>query len=302
MAMTAVTARSASEWAAACSEAFVPLAVRCAARGFSANLDQSELGSGVSVTHVSSEGSVVSRGPGVIARDPRDVLLVSVHRAGAGSVEQHGRIAKLGPGNAAAYDASRPYTLSFPGRISQLVLQVPRQAIARTGDAFEDLTVTVLPASASLVSLTGLMAAIASTDGRPRTPAEDDVLADAAVTLLRGVLLPARPSATTRIDTRALAAAMCAYVDQHLADPGLTVDRLAAQHYVSVRLVHKIFSAFGETPAAYVRRTRLARARTLLLGGGTVTAVAVRSGFTDAETFTRAFKREYGLPPSAMRP
>jgi AraC-like DNA-binding protein len=300
--MTAVTTRSVSEWADACSKAFVPLAVHCAAPCFAATLDQTELASGVSVTRVVSEGSVVSRTAGVIARDPRDDLLVSVHRAGQGSVEQHGRVAGLCTGQAAAYDASVPYTLRFPRRMSELVLQVPRRVITRTGNAFEDLTARVLPMSASLIALTNLMAAVSSAEGRPRMPAEDDLLADAAVTLLRGVLLPAGEPTTPRIDSRALATAMRSYVDQHLTDPGMTVDRLAAEHYVSARLVHTIFSESGETPAAYVRRKRLARARTLLLDGSTVTAAALRSGFTDANTFTRAFKREYGVPPSALRP
>jgi AraC-like DNA-binding protein len=93
---------------------------------------------------------------------------------------------------------------------------------------------------------------------------------------------------------------MRSYVERHLTDPGLTVDRLAAVHHVSVRLVHKIFSESAETPAAYIRRKRLAHSRRLLLDGGTVTSAAMRSGFIDADTFTRAFKREYGVPPSDL--
>lgn len=299
--MTPVTARSVSEWAEACSKAFVPLSVHCVAPRFTASLEQTELGAGVSVTHVSSEGSVVSRGAGVIARDPREYLLVSVHREGRGSVEQHGRVAELLPGQAAAYDASVPYALRFPDRMSELVLQVPRRVVTRSGNGFDDLTARVLPASASLTLLTNLMAAVSPAEGRPHSPAEDDLLADAAITLLRGALLPSGEPPTSRIDTRLTNAAMRSYVDQHLADPELSVERLAAEHHVSVRLVHKIFSESGETPASYVRRRRLARARGLLLDGSGVAGAALRSGFTDADTFTRAFKREYGIPPSALR-
>jgi AraC-like DNA-binding protein len=296
--MTAVTTRSVTEWALACSRAFVPLAVRGTAPGFAATLNQTELASGVSVTYVASEGSVVSRGAEVIARNPREDLLVSIHHDGRGRIEQHGRAAELSAGRAAAYDASVPYVLRFPGPMSELVLQVPRHVITRTGAAFTDLTARVLPPSVSLTALTNLMAAVSST--QERAAAEDDLLADAAVTLLRGVLLPTGVPATARIDTPALAATMRSYINRHLTEAELTVDRLAAEHHISARLVHKIFSASGETPAAYVRRKRLAHARSLLLGGSTVTTAALRSGFTDADTFTRAFKRQYGVLPSAL--
>jgi len=298
--MAPVTARSVSEWAEACSKAFVPLSVHCVAPRFTARLDQAELASGVSVTRVASGASAVSRGAGVIARNPREDLLVSVHGSGRGSVEQHGRVAGLGSGRAAAYDASVPYVLRFPVRMSELVLQVPRRVVARSGNAFDDLTAKVLPESASLTALTSLMAAISATGGTPRTPAEADLLAEATITLLRGTLLPDGRPATTRIDTRAVEVAMRSYVERHLTDPGLTVDRLAAVHHVSVRLVHKIFSESAETPAAYIRRKRLAHSRRLLLDGGTVSSAAMRSGFIDADTFTRAFKREYGVPPSDL--
>ncbi|MFP5022567.1 AraC-like ligand-binding domain-containing protein [Pseudonocardia phyllosphaerae] len=299
--MTPVTVRSVSEWADACSAAFVPLAVEATAPRFAAKLDQTELAAGVSVTRVASDGSVVSRGSGTITREPREDLLLSLHRVGRGRVEQHGRAADLRAGQAAAYDASVPYSLRFPGRMAELVLQVPRRVLGRNGHAFDDLTARVLPDSPSLTALTHLMTTLGADGDRPRDPAENDLLADAAVTLLRGALLPVGRPATSRIDTRALDAAMRAYVDHHLADPDLTVDKLAAEHHVSVRLVHKIFADTGESPAAYVRRKRLGHARALLRDGATVTAVARQAGFSDPDTFTRAFKREYGLPPSALR-
>lgn len=298
--MERVRAHSAADWAQVCSSAFVPLRVRSAADRFTATLDQIDLAPGVSVTRVTSDASVVHRDPDIIAHEPRDDLLLSVHRGGRGRVVQHGREASLQVGGAAVYDASAPYALHFPGRMSELVLQVPRRAVPSTGHAFADLTARTLPPSAGLTTLTGLLVAAETTDD-PARAAERELLAEAAVTLLHAALLPMGRPSGARIDTRALAHALRTYVDGHLADPDLGVDRLAAAHHVSARLVHKVFAEAGETPAVFIRERRLERARTFLGAGENVTGTALRCGFGDPDTFTRAFKRRYGHLPSALR-
>lgn len=300
--MSVVTVRSVEEWAQACSRAFVPLTVHGGASRFGASLEQTALASGVSITRVASAGSVVARRSGLIAREPREDLLLSVHRSGRGSVEQRGRVAEMRAGAAVAYDASTPYVLRFPGRMSELVLQVPRGAVGRMGNAFADLTATPLPPSGSLTALSNLMAAVGSAEGAPRSAAEEALLSEAALTLLRGALLPTGRPATARIERDALERAMRTFVDEHLTDPDLSVERIATEYHVSVRTVHTVFSAAGEPPATLVRRKRLARARALLEAGEPVGRAAHRSGFTDLDTFTRAFRRHYGCTPSEVRP
>ncbi len=96
---------------------------------FSANRTQHALSAEVTVTRVTSGASEVYRSDRVIAEHPRDDLIVSLHRAGTGTVTQHARRARLRAGSAAMYDAASPYTLSFPTPIRETVLQLPRRAI-----------------------------------------------------------------------------------------------------------------------------------------------------------------------------
>ena len=58
----------------------------------------------------------------------------------------------------------------------------------------------------------------------------------------------------------------------------------------------------GESPKQFSLRVRLQRAAALLLGTpARIVDVAVATGFEDHETFTRAFRRYFGVAPSAYR-
>ncbi|MEO8486923.1 MAG: AraC family transcriptional regulator [Betaproteobacteria bacterium] len=58
----------------------------------------------------------------------------------------------------------------------------------------------------------------------------------------------------------------------------------------------------GEPPMQYLTRWRLAlAAQELRSGGETITRIAERSGYESDAGFSRAFKREFGVPPKAWR-
>ena len=54
----------------------------------------------------------------------------------------------------------------------------------------------------------------------------------------------------------------------------------------------------GEAPGAFLRRTRIAVAETILRGGGDPAAAAQAAGFADRAAFSRAFAHHNGLPPA----
>ncbi|HEX8217470.1 MAG TPA: helix-turn-helix domain-containing protein [Allosphingosinicella sp.] len=88
----------------------------------------------------------------------------------------------------------------------------------------------------------------------------------------------------------------------HLDEP-LSLDTLASLAGLSPHHFHRRFrAAFGETPAAYVQRLRLERAAwRLQLHSDSILAIAIDCGFNDHETFSRAFRRRYGLAPRDYR-
>ncbi|HET9830724.1 MAG TPA: helix-turn-helix transcriptional regulator, partial [Vicinamibacterales bacterium] len=106
------------------------------------------------------------------------------------------------------------------------------------------------------------------------------------------------PSTQAFDRARAAVAASAAEVDGDLP-----LSELAARTGLSPFHLHRVFSAAtGETPKQYGLRIRLSQAGALLLTSGqSVLSVAMSCGFRSPEVFTRAFRRQFGMTPSAYR-
>ena len=83
----------------------------------------------------------------------------------------------------------------------------------------------------------------------------------------------------------------------------VSLDALAARAGWSPFHFHRAFrKVVGETPKQYMLRLRLERAAArLATGEDPVVSVAADAGFASHEVFTRAFRRQFGLTPSAYR-
>jgi len=63
------------------------------------------------------------------------------------------------------------------------------------------------------------------------------------------------------------------------------------------QIVRAFARELGVTPYAYVIQRRVRLARQLLVSGATLVEAALRAGFADQSHLTRAFARQYGVPP-----
>ena len=88
-------------------------------------------------------------------------------------------------------------------------------------------------------------------------------------------------------------------------DPGhaWTVEELARGAALSRSALAERFAGLvGEPPMQYLTRWRLAlAAQALRTAGDPIARVADRSGYESMAAFSRAFKREFGVPPAAWR-
>jgi AraC-like DNA-binding protein len=94
------------------------------------------------------------------------------------------------------------------------------------------------------------------------------------------------------------------HIDRHLFEPIALAD-LAEVAAMSRFHLERVFAGYaGESPLARVRRLRLARARQRLEHGGvkSILTLALECGYESPEGFARAFKQQFGVPPSAVTP
>ena len=93
-----------------------------------------------------------------------------------------------------------------------------------------------------------------------------------------------------------------AHVQSHL-DENLSLEQMAAKAALSPYHFHRLFhGTIGETLKQYTQRLRLERAAFhLKIQDATILEIALNLGFQAPETFTRAFKRWFGVTPKQYR-
>jgi AraC family transcriptional regulator len=90
-------------------------------------------------------------------------------------------------------------------------------------------------------------------------------------------------------------------IDEHITE-NLSLEKMAFQTGISKYHFIRVFkSVFGISPYQYQKRKRLELAKLDLFTGNEILFTAIRYGFPDAQTFTKAFKQQFGLTPGAIK-
>lgn len=90
------------------------------------------------------------------------------------------------------------------------------------------------------------------------------------------------------------------YIEEHFQEP-LTLEELARVAGFSKYHFHRLFCALtGESPGEYLRRVRISSTTLRLKGAQSITQIALESGYETNASFSKAFKRHFGLSPRAF--
>jgi AraC-like DNA-binding protein len=291
-------------WQQVIDRTLMPLRGRHQRKDFRAQLVTGDVGS-VRVAEATTPAGECYRTPKLVRGADHDRYQVDVVASGNVIVEQDGRQSRLGAGDIALLDPSRPvhYAASDSRHVSVLF---PRAMLSLRADDLAGLTA---------VRISGWhgTGALVSSLARQLPRHLDDYQADEAVRLgtalidLLGTALASRLDRTLPRDIRqrALLQNIYAFMDANLGDPALSPASVAAAHHISLRSLYKLFETEPTTVAEWVRQRRLDRCRRDLLDPDLrdrpVAAIATRWGLPDPAHFSRLFTATHGVPPATYR-
>jgi len=135
----------------------------------------------------------------------------------------------------------------------------------------------------------------------PQQVLKNDFQMNAFYTMLHsfGCLMEKRGLLPRRNDTFA---AISHYISSHLTDD-LSMETLQAHLYLSASTISRVVKQESGMPLRlYIQSRRLEAARWLLLSTSLpIIQIAEQSGINDFNYFSRIFKKQYGISPTAMR-
>jgi AraC-like DNA-binding protein len=263
--------------------------------------------SSLQVSTVGASASRIVRRPQLIAQEIGEHVIVGLQSRNTATVVQDGREATLRPGDLAFYDSTRPYALGSPDAFEILSFRVPRRALALREDELRRITALAIPGDEGLGRL---VSSFLSTLAQPwQAACSVEARQKVAGTVLDLLATLARESLGAEggrdVAPPTLALRIRRFIDEHLAEPDLSPEVIAAAHHISVRYLHRLFQVEGTTVSRHIRQLRLQECRRELEVGArtrpTVAAVAHRWGFATPAHFSRVFRATYGISPSQCR-
>lgn len=301
---TVLHASNPDEWEAIVSECFVPLRCQSFDDNFSGEMTHAALDEGASISRLTTGGLRVERTPRLAARSAGEDLHLSFQLRATGRIHQHDRVVHMTAGDLAVYptyvayqqDYSRPHQ-------RQLILQMPRRVLdVPTGVLSAAYGRLRMPPSRLSRALRRHLLHRLAPPEQGALPWSQHVLNDLVSTAL--VASHANRLVVPR-SSGALYLAMIEHIEDNFTSPGFSLESVADEHFISRRTLYNVFDEAGAHPSETLRHRRLAHAALLLQqadrSAASIGSVALSSGFSDVTTFTRAFRRRYGVTPRDFR-
>ncbi|TKT74475.1 helix-turn-helix domain-containing protein [Aquamicrobium sp. LC103] len=300
--MQARTANSFEGYCRAVQEVFFPVVVDGMRTPVSTRLRRRQAGA-FAVT----EGLVYhpdpirgSRNASSIEQRAEDQFILIGPQTGSLVYRQFGREAMLEPGSAVLLNTRIPY--EFERRTSGAFMchQLPGQMVRQMMPEPERFCAVPIATSrgSGAVALRYLETVWHEIDALSES--ERDFLLSNALRLVSaacgGRQSEYRPTSPRKLYDRAVT-----LIEAHLHRPGLAASAVAAELGVTAGHLHSTFQEQGTTVGRTILQRRLEMCRQELARGASVTDTAYRWGFGDASSFSRAFKRFYGIPPRQVR-
>lgn len=271
---------------------------------FSARLGTFELGP-VGMTRIEASRHRVRRTSASMARHSTDFLKIVAPWHGEARVCQNGREAVARSGQWLIYDTTQEYEVLNPEWCEHLIITLPKSRFEDHGRAIDALMGRYVGGGegVSRIALDMMRGTFAECRAMGQGLAQH--VTDSLLQLIQLSLLDACGRAASLSASELLLGRIKAYVRQHLRDPALSVDAVAAALNCSKRHLYNAFADERLSISQHIWAERVALFQRELLSPVnrhcTLTELALASGFASGAHLSRLFKQHTGQTPAQFR-
>jgi AraC-like DNA-binding protein len=295
-------------WSEMATKAHISTLVESSHRSdFVASIDAHDFGV-LKISQLTHPPLHARRTPAIVRHEDPDILLIA--HVTAGRLVHYGRrhTVTASAGSFLLVDTSLPGSVINEVTVNDTILQFPTSMLGLNRAQVAALVARPLPTDNGIGGLLAYIINDLIAHGSGYEPVVVAQLNATIVDLLGAAARVAADGPTTTPaclpdSTRLLQ--IYAFIRHNLADSRLTPGSVALAQGMSLRQLNRLLHEDGSSPAEWIRRQRLIRCRRDLidpaLAGELVTDIGARWGLPDPVTFSRAFKREYGMPPGEYR-
>jgi len=256
---------------------------------------------GVVMTDILLSEQRIRRNNRHISQLDKDCYYLQLVHKGNISVLQRGETHRSNPARGAIFCATEQYELYGHGEVRSFYLELPRDEFAQRFPRER------IPVSASLNTAQGLgriateFCATLAAEGSKLDDGVRAGLGNQLMDMLAFSLLtsegdmPAAEGAVRKARLRSVQQ----WIETHLTDPHLSLDKVAVANGMSLRYLHLLFQGCEMSASEWIWNRRLQRAYDSLARGDgrSITSIAFDQGFNSSAHFSTMFRRKYGISP-----